>query len=124
MKDPTRSEGLLFVEAPAFSRYREDYLDDEGFRELQRALADNPEEGDLIPGAGGIRKLRWKDIRRGKGKRGGLRIIYYCFLSDEEIWLLTLYGKDEAVDLSRDEKAQLRGALEAERAARKRREAQ
>ena len=112
------------MEAPAFSRYREQYLDDEGFRELQQALVANPEEGDLIPGAGGIRKLRWRDSRRGKGKRGGLRIIYYCFLSDEEIWLLTLYGKDEAVDLKKDEKAQLRKALEAERAARKRREMQ
>jgi hypothetical protein len=124
MKDPTLPERLQFVEAPAFSRYREDYLDDEGFRKLQQALAGNPEEGDLVPGAGGIRKLRWKDSRRGKGKRGGLRIIYYCFLSDEEIWLLTLYGKDEASDLKKDEKAQLKRALEVERAARKRREMQ
>jgi hypothetical protein len=121
MKDPTWSSGIQFVEAPAFSRFREDYLDDEEFRHLQRALAGNPEEGDLIPGAGGVRKLRWKDSRRGKGKRGGLRIIYYCFLSDEEIWLLTLYGKDEAADLSKAEKAQLKMALEAERATRKRR---
>jgi hypothetical protein len=124
VKDPIRPEVLQFVEAPAFSRYREDYLDDEGFRELQQALASNPEEGDLIPGAGGIRKLRWRDSRRGKGKRGGLRIIYYCFLSDEEIWLLTLYGKDEASDLTKDEKAQLRRVLEAERAARKWKETQ
>lgn len=122
MKDRPRPEGLQFVEAPAFSRYREGYLDDEGFRELQQVLAANPEAGDLIPAAGGIRKLRWRDSRRGKGKRGGLRIIYYCFLSDEEIWLLTLYGKDEAADLSKDEKTQLRKALEFERAARKRRE--
>ena len=91
---------------------------------MQRALAANPEAGDLIPGAGGIRKLRWKDTRRGKGKRGGLRIIYYCFLSDEEIWLLTLYGKDETSDLTKDEKTQLKRALEGERAARKRREMQ
>ncbi len=56
-----------FVEAPAFSRYRNDYLDDEGFRELQGSLVRNPEAGDLVPGAGGIRKLRWKDSRRGKG---------------------------------------------------------
>ena len=121
MKDPARPDRLQFLEAPAFSRFREDYLNDEGFRELQQALADNPEAGDLIPGAGGVRKLRWRDSRRGKGKRGGLRIVYYCFLSDEEIWLLTLYGKDEASDLSKDEKTQLRKALEAERAARKRR---
>lgn len=110
MEDPTGSKGLQFVEAPAFSRHRENYLDDEGFRQLQRALALNPEAGDLIPGAGGVRKLRWADTRRGKGKRGGLRIIYYCFLSDEEIWLLTVYGKDEASDLSKVEKAQLERA--------------
>ena len=124
MRDPTRPKGLQFVEAPAFTRYREDYLDDQGLRSLQRALAANPEAGDLIPGAGGIRKLRWRDSRRGKGKRGGLRIVYYVFLSDEELWLLTLYNKDEASDLSKDEKTELRRALEAERAARKRREKQ
>lgn len=73
----------------------------------------------MVPGAGGIRKLRWKDPRRGKGRRGGLRIIYYSFLSEQEIWLLTLYDKDEAADLTNDERAQLRRALEAERAARK-----
>ena len=124
MKNPIGPKGLEFVEAPAFSRYRDDYLDDEEFRELQWALAANPEVGDLIPGAGGIRKLRWKDSRRSKGKRGGLRIIYYLFLSDEEIWLLTLYDKNEAADLSKDEKTQLKRALEAERATRKRKETQ
>lgn len=64
----------------------------------------------------------WKDPRRGKGKRGGLRVIYYCFLSDEEIWLLTLYDKNEAVDLTKDQKGHLRQAIETERAARKGRE--
>ncbi len=73
----------------------------------------------MVPGAGGIRKLRWKDERRGKGRRGGLRIIYYCFLSEQEIWLLTLYDKDEAADLTKEERDQLRRALEAERLARK-----
>lgn len=121
-RNPLHSKVFQFVEAPAFSRYREDYLDDEGFRELQGSLVRNPEAGDLIPGAGGIRKLRWKDSRRSKGKRGRLRVIYYCFLSDEEIWLLTLYDKDEAADLKKDEKDQLRRALETERAARKSRD--
>ena len=119
MRDPAQPKAFQFIEARAFSRYREDYLDDEGLRELQLALAGDPEAGDLIPRAGGIRKLRWKDFRRGKGKRGGLRVIYYCFLSDEEIWLLTLYDKDEAAELNENEKDQLRRALEAERAARK-----
>jgi len=111
-----------FIEAPAFTRYRENYLDDEGLRELQLSLAGNPEAGDLVPGAGGIRKLRWRDSRRGKGKRGGLRVVYYCFLADGEIWLLTLYNKDEADDLTENEKEQLRRALETERGARKRRD--
>ena len=108
-----------FVEAPAFMRFLDDYLDDEGFAELQRYMASNPEAGDTVPGAGGIRKLRWKDSRRGKGRRGGLRVIYYCFLSEQEIWLLTLYDKDEAADLTKDERDHLRRALETERAARK-----
>lgn len=73
----------------------------------------------MIPGAGGIRKLRWSDKRRGKGRRGGLRVIYYCFLKDQEIWLLTLYDKNEAADLTKQEWDQLRRALEAERARRK-----
>ena len=73
----------------------------------------------MVPGAGGIRKLRWKDPRRGKGKRGGLRVIYCCFLSEQEIWLLTLFDKDEAADLTKDQREQLRRALETERIARK-----
>lgn len=118
-KNLSQPRTFRFVEAPAFSRYREDYLDDEAFAELQRNIATNPEAGDLVPGAGGIRKMRWKDPRRGKGKRGGLRVIYYCFLSDEEIWLLTLYDKNEAVDLTKEQRDQLRRALEEERSARK-----
>jgi hypothetical protein len=118
-ENPLAPRVLQFVEAPAFSRYREDYFDDEGFAELERSIAANPEEGELIPGAGGIRKMRWKDPRRGKGKRGGLRIIYYCFLSDEEVWLLTLYDKNEASDLTKSQREQLRRALEEERAVRK-----
>ena len=108
-----------FVEAPAFTRFRDEYLDDEGLAELQRYLAMNPESGDLVPGTGGVRKLRWKDSRRGKGRRSGLRVIYYCFLSDQEIWLMTLYDKDEAADLTKAEKDQLKKALEAERSVRK-----
>jgi hypothetical protein len=117
--DATGTGWFQFVEAPAFARFRDRYLDDDGFAELQQYLAKNPEAGDMVPGAGGIRKLRWKDPRRGKGRRGGLRIIYYCFLSEQEIWLLTLYDKDEAADLTKEERDQLRHALEAERAARK-----
>ena len=67
----------LFVELPAFERHRQDYLSDDSFRELQWMLMSNPEAGDMIEGTGGLRKIRFKDAKRNKGKRGGLRVIYY-----------------------------------------------
>lgn len=111
---------MEFFEAPAFTRHLHAYLDDEGFMALQLFLADQPEAGDVMPGTGGFRKLRWGDDRRGKGKRGGLRVIYYFLHDDHQIWLVTLYGKDEADDLTPTQKAQLRTAIATERAARRR----
>ena len=64
-----------FIELSAFSRYREDYFTDDQFAELQGFLLDNPTAGDVVPGTGGVRKLRWS--RAGMGRRGGLRVIYY-----------------------------------------------
>jgi len=104
----------LFVELPAFAKYRADYLDDEGFRGLQQAMLKNPEAGDVIEGTGGLRKLRHGDPRRGKGKRGGLRVIYYWWDGGRQFWLYTLYDKDEMENLSADEKKVLRGMLKAE----------
>lgn len=72
-----------------------------------------------MPGTGGFRKIRWRDTRRGKGKRGGLRVIYYLLTEDAQIWLFTLYDKDEMEDLSATEKAALKRAIETELAARK-----
>lgn len=62
---------------PAFERVRERYLDDAAYSRLQDLLLLEPELGDLIQGAGGLRKLRFRDTRRGKGKRSGLRVVYY-----------------------------------------------
>jgi hypothetical protein len=107
-----------FIEAPAFTRYLSDYLDDEGYRALQGELARKPESGDLISGTGGFRKARWADKRRGKGRRGGLRVIYYHFAADHQIWLMMLYGKDEAADLTPGEKKTLKAAIEGESRAR------
>ena len=105
---------MEFIEAPAFTRHVAEYLPDDEYRELQIQLAANPQRGDLMPGTGGFRKLRWRDPRRGKGRRGGLRIIYYCFLADQQIWLMTVYDKDEASDLSSKQVKALKSALEAE----------
>jgi hypothetical protein len=65
----------------------------------------------MMPGTGGFRKLRWADQRRGKGRRGGLRIIYYYFSREQQIWLMTLYGKNEADDLTAAEKSALRDSI-------------
>jgi len=109
---------MEFIEAPAFTRYVHDYLHDDQYRELQFKLAANPDLGDVMPGAGGFRKIRWADARRGKGRRGGLRVIYYHFASDHQIWLMTLYDKSEASDLTAKEKKVLRASIENELEAR------
>lgn len=112
---------LVFLETPLFTRLLGDYLTDESYGELQRALMDNPELGDVMPGAGGFRKVRWEDARRGKGKRGGLRVIYYYLTADQQIWFVTLYDKDEAADLTAEEKKVLKKAIQAELEARRQR---
>ena len=109
----------IFVELPAFAKYRSEYLDDEGFRDLQNSLMTNPEAGDVIEGTGGLRKLRQPDPRRGKGKRGGLRVIYYWWDGKRQFWLFTLYDKDEMDDLSAKEKKALKEMLKRELEARR-----
>jgi hypothetical protein len=105
---------MEFFEALAFTRFLQGYLRDEEYRSLQYLLALNPELGDVMPGTGGFRKLRWADQRRGKGRRGGLRIIYYHFSAEQQIWLMTVYGKDEADDLTAKDKKALHTAIAAE----------
>lgn len=109
----------LFVELPPFERHRADYLDDHAFGQLQAELMRNPQAGDLIEGTGGLRKVRFADERRGKGKRGGLRVIYFYWDGKSQFWLFTVYGKDEMDDLSPKEKAALKLMLKSELEARK-----
>ena len=70
-----------------------DYLTDDEYAELQTALADAPERGAVVPGSGGVRKLRWS--QPGRGKRGGIRVIYYAKTHEGIIWMLTIYAKNE-----------------------------
>lgn len=109
----------VFVELPAFERHRHAYLDDGGFTALQHELMRNPVAGEVIEGTGGLRKMRFADKRRGKGKRGGLRVIYYWWDSGAQFWLYTLYDKDELSDLTPQQRKQLRAMLKAELDARR-----
>lgn len=82
---------LTFVESPSFSRMVHDYLDDDEYAEFQLYLAANPEAGRVVRGSGGLRKVRWS--RRGAGKSGGVRVIYFARTHRGEIWLVTIYAK-------------------------------
>ena len=104
----------VFVELPPFERYRADYLDDDAFLRLQQLLMLNPEAGALIPGAGGLRKLRFADERRGKGKRSGLRVIYYWWDAGLQFWLFTLYDKDEMSDVTKVQRELLKEMIKNE----------
>lgn len=76
-------------------------MDDDHYLELQKALELNPELGCLIPRTGGMRKLRWG--LKGRGKRGGLRVIYYWKLKEEQIFFLLVYPKNVQENMSNDQ---------------------
>ncbi len=84
---------MEFIEASSFTRYVYDYLTEEEYAGLQNILANYPEMGSVVPGSGGVRKIRWSVS--GRGKRGGVRVIYYYKKNDSEVWLLTIYQKNE-----------------------------
>ena len=84
---------VVFVEAPTFSKLVYAYLNEDEYAALQWTLAVRPETGKIISGSGGLRKIRWS--AKGKGKRGGTRIIYYFQKEVGQIWLLTIYAKNE-----------------------------
>ena len=83
---------ISFVETRLFTRLVQAYLTDDDYARLQQMLADDPELGDVVPGTGGVRKVRWGVA--GRGKRSGIRVIYFFRATQEEIWLLTLYAKN------------------------------
>ena len=101
---------FTFIESAAFERVRAVYLDDGEYAELQQLLVENPEAGDVVRGSGGVRKLRWK--RRGTGKRGGLRVIYFVRYQPNEFWLLTLYAKAKQESVPAHILKQLKEAFE------------
>lgn len=101
---------MWFVETPVFSDQLLDLLSDDDYRALQLALALRPEQGALIPGTGGLRKLRWG--LQSKGKRGGLRVIYYWGPAEDVIYLLFLYPKNRQENLTADQLRRLKQIVE------------
>lgn len=100
----------IFFESSVFKKYRNQYLSDDEFRLFQAELMSNPKQGDVIQGTGGLRKIRVAS--KGKGKRGGSRVIYYFLDEKCRFYLLTIYGKNEMSDLTADQKKQLKTFME------------
>lgn len=89
---------MRFVETPIFTKVITALLDDESYRNLQSALMRRPEQGPIIGGTHGARKVRW--ARRGVGKRGGIRVIYYWAVRESALYMLYAYAKNEQGDLT------------------------
>ena len=98
---------MEFIEATAFTKYLYDYLSEDEYLGLQSFLLQYPESGKIVPGSGGVRKIRWAIPGKGKGKSGGSRIIYFFYNETIPLLLLTIFGKNEKVNLSKAEQNEL-----------------
>jgi hypothetical protein len=101
---------IIFKETTVFTRQISNLISDDAYREFQQELIFNPIAGDLIKGSGGLRKIRWRSASG--GKRGGIRVIYFWYMADSEIFLLLAYGKTEKADLSAKEIKILKALVE------------
>ena len=97
---------MIFIESPAFTADVDKLLTDRSYADLQLHLAQYPFTGDLIKGTGGLRKVRWAS--GGKGKSGGVRVIYFYVLADAQIRMILIYKKGIKDDLTPKEKRILR----------------
>jgi hypothetical protein len=103
---------VVIIETTVFTRQVLNFLSDRAYRELQVTLAQRPDVGDLIKGGGGLRKLRC--MTEGRGKRGGVRVIYYWAVRQDQVLLLLMYSKNERDDLTANQLKKLRTIIEAE----------
>ncbi|MDP6630292.1 MAG: type II toxin-antitoxin system RelE/ParE family toxin [Kiritimatiellia bacterium] len=101
---------MTFTEHPVFTKRISELLSDEEYREFQTDLAANPQTGDVIPGLGGLRKIRL--ALPGRGKRGGARVLYLLFLNAETVFLLYVFTKGEFGDLPPDKKRVIKALVE------------
>jgi len=100
----------VFVELPEFQKaWHSLGLNDDDLSELEIYLTSNPEQGNVIAGTGGLRKLRW--AAKGKGKRGGARVLYIDLVILERIYFVTAYSKNEKLDLTPSEKKEFKSLI-------------
>jgi hypothetical protein len=97
-----------FIETSDFSRHRPRFVSDGAYTALRNELTSDPGKGRVMPGCGGLRKVRISDPRRQKGKRGGARILYLRIPEVDEFLLVDIYGKDEKEDLTPADKKEWR----------------
>ena len=100
----------VVIETLGFTRKIADFLSDDEYTALQGILCAQPTIGDLIPQTGGARKMRWN--RKGHGKRGGLRVIYFYHSGEDELWMLAIYAKSKQEDLSASDKKIVKRLIE------------
>lgn len=100
----------LFIETAVFQQSRAALLSDDEFQQFQAYLLACPDIGDVMVGTGGCRKVRWK--RQGKGKSGGVRVIYYHYVSGARLYLLFMYAKNQQDNLSSAQKNALKRVIE------------
>lgn len=103
---------MEIIETSVFTRRITELLSDDEYRELQSFLVENPVKGTVIPGSGGLRKIRWSGS--GHGKRGGSRTIYYWATSRQQLLMLFIYAKNERDDLTPEQRKVLRQIVEKE----------
>jgi len=103
---------MVIKETSIFTRQVQRLLDRESYRLLQLRLVAEPDAGDLIRGTGGLRKIRWEGA--GRGRRGGVRVIYYWARKHDVMLLLLIYGKNQQDDLTSEQRAVLRRLVQEE----------
>lgn len=104
------SGDMIFIETPTFTKLITSLLSDDEYRGLQAKLLKDPAAGDVIPGGGGLRKIRWG--KQSSGKRGGIRTIYYWASAQDEIRMLLAYSKAESADLTPEQVKLLKQVVE------------
>lgn len=103
---------MVILETTVFTRQINELVTDDNYAALQQHLRTHPDAGDIIPGSGGLRKIRWQ--AKGHGKRGGMRVIYYWYIQGDCIYMLLAYGKNEQADLTKDQLKILKQLVEEE----------